>query len=258
MRILSFFLLFFVCLNSGTYAVSKHTVKKKTVITTRHHSKKHSKKTIRKTAKKMARKKTEARFAFSESFPYRDFEEQYLDVTRNASVIFDHIRRLNPQVSSSDAHLMASELAIQGFEKQLDPKLVAAVMSVESRFNKRAYHNGAIGLGQLMAHTARTLGVEDPYNITQNVRATTQYIKNQMALYPNSDNQIQLALSCYLLGPGAVSRSGGVFVARVHAYSRSVLSHYQGLQRRYEVYEMPTETTGDLGAATSEIPTPNY
>ena len=163
----------------------------------------------------------------------------FLEVTKNTLAILAHIRALNPQVSSEDAYVMASSLSVCGLENQVDPKFVAAVISVESRFNRYARHNGALGLGQLMGRTAKTLGVEDPFSITQNVRGTTVYIKTQLDLFPNSDCQPQLALACYLMGPNAVTRhrkgNRNLFDLRVHRYVNRVLAHYEKLLWRLEV-----------------------
>ena len=172
--------------------------------------------------------------SFKEAFPYQLYEAQCSEVDRNEEVIFRHICELNPDVSEREARQMASALAIQGKEKNVDPKLVAAVMSVESRFNRRAYHNGAMGLGQLMKSTAKNLGITDPYDAAQNIQATTQYIRDQLDLYTDSDYQAQLALACYLLGPVAVDRYHDMFPARVHAYVHAVLEYYQTLLDDFE------------------------
>jgi hypothetical protein len=156
MRRLSLVLLFIFCCSSVTVAVSKsatkswgteeHVVPAAPVasVSSRHH---HSAKPnvvnhqdpvkppkIKKSHRVVERKKM-ALLPFSDSFSYNDFESQYSDVSRNERSIFEHIRKLNPSVSLEDAHVMASTLAIQGDEQGVDPKFVAAVMSVESRFN---------------------------------------------------------------------------------------------------------------------------
>lgn len=144
------------------------------------------------------------------------------------SVIYGYIRKFNPSVSSNNAFLIAQELAYQGKELKIDPKFVAAIMAVESRFNHRIAHNGAMGLGQLMGSTARSLGVRDPFSITQNVRGTSIYIKQNLDLFSTVETQGQLALACYLLGPRGV-REGRGFPVRVHRYVGLVNVHYNAL-----------------------------
>ena len=60
----------------------------------------------------------------------------------------------------------------------LDPKLVRAVVQVESGYNPRALSNkGAMGLMQLMPETAQMFSVSNPYDPDQNLRAGTAYLR---------------------------------------------------------------------------------
>ncbi len=114
-------------------------------------------------------------------------------------------------------------------QHRVQPALVKAVIAVESNFDATAVSKkGAQGLMQLMPETAVRLGVEDPFQPTQNVRGGTIYLRSMLDRY----GDMERALAAYNAGPSAVDRHGGVppypetqdYVARVLTYYR----HYHG------------------------------
>ena len=90
----------------------------------------------------------------------------------------------------------------------VSPHLVRAVIQQESGFNPRALsHKGAMGLMQLMPATATELGVSDPFNPSENIRAGVAYLKGLLVRF--QDN-IELALAAYNAGPRAVTKYGAI------------------------------------------------
>ncbi|QYK54625.1 MAG: lytic transglycosylase domain-containing protein [Fimbriimonadaceae bacterium] len=105
----------------------------------------------------------------------------------------------------SDLRTLATTIA----EKHgVDPKLFQALITQESGFNPKAVSPaGALGLSQLMPKTAKSLGVTDPFNATQNLEGGAKYLAQMMKEF-NGDTK--LALAAYNAGPGAVRRAGGI------------------------------------------------
>lgn len=108
----------------------------------------------------------------------------------------------------------------------LDPALVKAVIAAESNFSPLARsHAGARGLMQLMPETARTLGVEDPFHVEDNVGGGTRYLRQMLDRY----GDLSRALAAYNAGPSAVDRHHGIPpYPETEAYVERVLAYYRG------------------------------
>lgn len=112
-------------------------------------------------------------------------------------------------------------------DRGLDPRLVQAVVQAESGYNARALSNkGAMGLMQLMPGTAGELAVRDPWDVSENVRGGTEYLRRMLDRF---DGRIELALAAYNAGPEAVDRHAGIPpYAETRVYVDRVLGLYRG------------------------------
>ena len=103
---------------------------------------------------------------------------------------------------------IAIAIASASARYEMDPNLIRAVIRAESSYNPNAVSSaGAMGLMQLMPPTAESLGVTDPFNISQNVHAGTRYLRN---LLDRFEGDLELALAAYNAGEGNVRRHGGI------------------------------------------------
>jgi Transglycosylase SLT domain len=110
--------------------------------------------------------------------------------------------RLLPSSQPLDA--LINKIAI---ETGLDPKLLHALVIIESAYNTRAVSPvGARGLTQLMPGTAAELGVRDVYDSEENLRGGARYLALQIGRF----SDIRLALAAYNAGPNRVARLGRV------------------------------------------------
>jgi len=109
----------------------------------------------------------------------------------------------------------------------VDPRLVQAIVQVESGYNHRARSRaGAVGLMQLMPDTARTLQVGNRYDAEENIKGGVAYLRQMIDLFPG---RLELAIAAYNAGPNAVQRHGGIPpYAETRDYVDRVLTLYRG------------------------------
>jgi soluble lytic murein transglycosylase-like protein len=111
----------------------------------------------------------------------------------------------------------------------LPPALIKGIIKAESNFQVSAVsHAGAQGLMQLMPGTARELGVENPFDIDQNIDGGSRYLRKML---DNFDGDIRSALAAYNAGPGTVRKYKGdvpyqetqQYVDRVLRFSKRIV-----------------------------------
>lgn len=110
---------------------------------------------------------------------------------------------------------------------RLDPKLLHALVTVESAYRPRAVSPaGAGGLTQLMPLTATALGVADRFDAAANLSGGADYLARQLVRF----GDVRLALAAYNAGPERVARLGRIpQIAETQAYVAAVVECYLAL-----------------------------
>ena len=120
--------------------------------------------------------------------------------------IYTQVQKCNKQLSPQDAYTVSKGIEVFSHYYNLDPKLVASLVTVESSFRPAAISSsGAIGLGQLKPTTAQWLGVRNPYDPLDNLLGTAKYLRFLLNKYNGSTPH---ALAAYYQGQGTIDRDG--------------------------------------------------
>ena len=117
---------------------------------------------------------------------------------------------------------------------KLPEPLIRAVIQQESGFDGSAVSpKGAMGLMQLMPETAGLLGVNDPFDVEENVLGGTRYLRELINLYGGNLNK---ALAAYNAGPNRVTDEIPN-IPETRDYVRSVLDYYESFSKSQEKEE---------------------
>jgi soluble lytic murein transglycosylase-like protein len=149
----------------------------------------------------------------------------------NISTINEQSTKINKSSSNSSTKLLEyidSVIKETSIKYDMDYNLVKSIVKAESDFNYTAKSNaGAMGLMQLMPETAESLGVENPYDIEENIDGGTRYFKEMLNKF-NGD--LDLALAAYNAGPNAVINYNGIppYKETIN-YIKNVKNYYNSL-----------------------------
>lgn len=153
-----------------------------------------------------------------------------LVVDDEGRTVFINADQAYPRLETRDRAMRTPEAIRQvigqtSSQFKVDPKLVDAVVRVESGYNPRALSpKGAQGLMQLIPATAARFGVANPFDPGENVRGGVGYLRELLTEF---NGNVPLTLAAYNAGEGAVEHYGGVPpYAETRDYVRKVTEIY--------------------------------
>ncbi len=145
------------------------------------------------------------------------------------------LRAFNPRLSAVQSQDMAAHVLLLSSYYDLDPRLLVAIVSVESGWRATAVSaSGARGLGQLMPATAGVLGVLT-FDAYENLDGTARYLRRMLQQFPgaSAESRVPWALASYNAGPAAVARAGGVPpIPETQTYVARVMRLWHRLQQQ--------------------------
>ena len=131
----------------------------------------------------------------------------------------------------------------------VDPALVAAVMKVESNYNRWARSSkGALGLMQLIPATGQRFGVQDFFDPAQNIEGGVRYLKFLSDKF--GAHNLDLLIAAYNAGENAVERVGRV------PQIRETIDYVRKVRSIYKPERSATLVSATASAQTAAAPAP--
>jgi soluble lytic murein transglycosylase-like protein len=163
-----------------------------------------------------------------EAAPFIPVERVEVEVPYSAEP-FPALQAANTADLSMDT-LISESIRSAATKYNLPAGLIHGVIRAESNFQPDAVsHAGAQGLMQLMPATAEALGVEDPFNIEQNIDGGARYLRQMLDMFGGN---LKHALAAYNAGPGTVMRYNGNVP---YPETRNYVSKVLAFSKRYAV-----------------------
>jgi len=155
---------------------------------------------------------------------------------RVVSIYARVLRNINPRMPDWLSRELARHLLTSAARWHIDATMLAAVVTVESRWRIHAVSvAGALGLGQLMPSTAATLDV-NPLNPVQNLSGAARYLSGLVRHFQKKSNRYALTFAAYNAGPEAVEEYGGIPpYYETQSYVTRVLDTWHALQSRIRI-----------------------
>jgi hypothetical protein len=111
------------------------------------------------------------------------------------------------QTGTNESLMIEKSIHKAARKYNLPAGLLRGVIRAESNFQVKAVsHAGAQGLMQLMPGTAKELGVDNPFDIEQNIDGGARYLRKMLDSF---GGDLKVALAAYNAGPSAVEKYGG-------------------------------------------------
>lgn len=170
--------------------------------------------------------------AFLGAFSASAQEKIYYFETNNGEIYFSDTPEVGfveygaTKVTQKQAEVIEEAINRYANLYALDPLLIRAIIKAESNYNPTAESpKGAQGLMQIMPVTARHLGLANPFDPSENIRAGSNYLSTLLKRFKGD---LKLALAAYNAGPGNVDNYGGIppFNETI-TYIQRVLMYYQ-------------------------------
>lgn len=173
---------------------------------------------------------------------YLSEDESSKDLSSMFSLILDNIlqnidsntENINDNKSDNYSDNISDAIKKSSQKYNVDEGLIKAVIDVESSFNPMAVSKaGAQGLMQLMPQTQKSLGVDNPFDVLENIDGGTRYLRTLLDAF--SGNK-ELALAAYNGGIGRMKKLGVDSVEEIQKMPKETQNYVSKVLKEYSKY----------------------
>lgn len=125
-----------------------------------------------------------------------------------SSAVYNNTSISNLSSQTNDETMKRIYSAVDSASKKygVDSNLILGIIKQESDFNPSVQSGaGAMGLMQLMPENCKEDGVDDPFNVEQNIQGGVKQLKGYIDQY---NGNVEMALMAYNAGPGTMQKRG--------------------------------------------------
>jgi hypothetical protein len=157
-------------------------------------------------------------------------------------------QKYTPFKEDNETNIIKNKIVQEAQKQNVDPDLALAVAQQESNFNPKATSPaGAQGIFQLMPQTAKQMGVQDPYDIDQNIKGGIKYLKWCL----DNTNTTEEALVAYNAGIGNLQKAKkqGKQIDSITdkgSYAKSVMDKQQNFKNKPKSQVIKTTNAGKI------------
>ena len=114
----------------------------------------------------------------------------------------------------------------------VDSNLILGIIKQESNFNPNVVSSaGAMGIMQLMPENCKEDGVDDPFNIEQNINGGVKQLKGYIDRY---NGNVEMALMAYNAGPGTMQKRGVTSVEHLYKMPKETQNYVPKVMEYYK------------------------
>lgn len=160
-----------------------------------------------------------------------------------------HVQGNEPEMATTELIRLIDSIAV---EHGVEDSLVHSVIRAESNYNARAVSpKGAMGMMQLIPATARRFGVNNPFDVRENVQGGVRYLRFLLDYY--KDNYPR-AIAAYNAGEGAVDRYHGIPpYVETQNYVFRVANNLKAARARHKVTAVPEAPAQQADAEVHQV-----